>query len=300
MFFTNTYPRKQATALEGLLKNVRYYYLKKKNYKINNRHANVLFYPDYPKTGATLARTVRAMNMNITNNPKEGFDLVFFWKDETVVNDSKEILKAANLNENAFNSDCFDIGKKIVDETFEKIFGYSITIDPMTYSGRCLMKCNENALGEIDEIDCPVEKIDPDFVYQKIIDNTVNENYIADMRVLIFGEDIPFIIDKWIPKANQYKKKGESKFSPKYHLKNTNDLLSQEEQKLVIKMAKKMGLDCGEMDILRDKEDGKIYIVDVNKTPTMLVSRFSEEEQTMVYEKLTHFFKTNFMYKTKN
>ncbi len=295
MLFTNTYPKAQATFFEGIMKNVRYHYLKRKNYNVHKRHFNVLFYPDYPKTGSTVARTLRALNINITNNPKEGYDSVFFWLDETEIKDPVKILSPLNLASKAFNQNCTDISKSTVDRIFEDIFNYSIKVNPLTFEGKCLEKCDENALGVMDEIMCPITTPKEGYVYQKIIDNTVNEDYIADMRVIIFGEDIPFIIDKWIPKAKRYKKKGKTSLDYKYHRKNTNDLLSLEEQKNIIKMAKTMGLDCGEMDILRDKIDGKIYIIDVNKTPTMLISRFNEKEQVQVYKDLKHYFRKNYL-----
>lgn len=295
MLFTNTYPKAQATFFEGILKNIRYHYLKRKNYKVNKRHFNVLFYPDYPKTGSTVARTLRAMNINITNNPKEGYDIVFFWLDKTEIESPERILAPLGLKSKAFNQNCTDISKSTVDNIFEDIFGYSIKVNPTTFEGKCLEKCDENALGQMGEITCPISNPKEGYVYQKIIDNTVNEDYIADMRVIIFGDDIPFIIDKWIPRAKRYKQNGKTTLDYKYHRKNTDDLLSKEEQANIIKMAKIMGLDCGEMDILRDKTDGKIYIIDVNKTPTMLISRFNEQEQTQVYSELTHYFKKNYL-----
>ncbi len=295
MLSINTYPKDRVSAFEAFLKNIRYQYYKYKNHKVHGRHITALFYPEYPKSGSTAARTLRALNVNITNNPKEGYDLVFFWKDETETIQVDKILKPLNLGYKAFNQNCLDISKTTVDKVFGEVFGYSITVDPLTYQGVCVQKCDENALGEIDEILCPIPKAKPGFVYQKVIDNNVNNDYIADMRVLIFGTDIPFIIDKWIPKVRRYKKAVKTDLEYKYSRKDTNELLSADEQEKVIEMAQRMGLDYGEMDILRDNNDGQIYIVDVNKTPTMTISRFSEEELEKVYADLKYYFKKNFM-----
>ncbi len=297
MLFLNTYPKDRASFFEAIFKNIRYQFYKYKNYKVHGQHINALFYPEYPKTGSTAARTLRSMNINITNNPSEGYDLVFFWKDETTTFDAREILSPLNIGFKAFNEDCVDISKNKVDQVFEEVFGYDITVDPLTFNGSCVQKCDENALGEIDEIECPISEIKPGFVYQKVIDNTVNDDYIADMRVIICGTDIPFIIDKWIPKVKRYKKAKQTDLPYLYHRKDSSEMLSNEEQENVIKMAQKMGLDYGEMDILRDKNDGKIYIVDVNKTPTMTIARFTDEEQKKVYNDLQFYFRKNFMNK---
>ena len=43
-------------------------------------------------------------------------------------------------------------------------------------------------------------------------------------------------------------------------------VLSIDEQEKVLAFSKQMGLDFGGLDVLRNREDGRIYIVDVNKT----------------------------------
>ena len=35
----------------------------------------------------------------------------------------------------------------------------------------------------------------------------------------------------------------------------------------MLRFARALGIDYGELDILRDRDDGRIYIVDVNNTP---------------------------------
>ena len=47
----------------------------------------------------------------------------------------------------------------------------------------------------------------------------------------------------------------------------TSDVLSAIELDLVLQFCRAIGLDYGELDIVRDQEDGRIYIVDANNTP---------------------------------
>lgn len=39
------------------------------------------------------------------------------------------------------------------------------------------------------------------------------------------------------------------------------------EAELLLRLCRALGLDYGELDVLRDVEDGKLYVVDVNNTP---------------------------------
>ena len=43
-------------------------------------------------------------------------------------------------------------------------------------------------------------------------------------------------------------------------------MFSVEEEEAILDLAARIGLDYGEIDVLRDA-DGEIYVVDVNKTP---------------------------------
>ena len=59
-------------------------------------------------------------------------------------------------------------------------------------------------------------------------------------------------------------------------------MFSVEEEKALLDLAARIGLDYGEIDVLRDV-DGEIYVVDVNKTPWWPKS-LSEAELRVVDE----------------
>jgi len=44
-------------------------------------------------------------------------------------------------------------------------------------------------------------------------------------------------------------------------------LFSADEQRLMLEFARRIGMDYGELDVLRDKETTDIYVVDANRTP---------------------------------
>jgi hypothetical protein len=57
-----------------------------------------------------------------------------------------------------------------------------------------------------------------------------------------------------------------------------------------------MGLDFGELDILRDNDDGRIYIVDVNNTPSgpRRGVHMQEADYDQFFSTLTGAFKESF------
>jgi hypothetical protein len=76
----------------------------------------------------------------------------------------------------------------------------------------------------------------------------------------------------------------------------TNDLLTAEEQKTILAFAKGMGADWCELDILRNKTNGLIYIVDLNKTPYGPPAELAEKEKAVTL--LATAFQDNFVSNT--
>jgi glutathione synthase/RimK-type ligase-like ATP-grasp enzyme len=51
------------------------------------------------------------------------------------------------------------------------------------------------------------------------------------------------------------------------HLAEAQDVLGHEEIGKILELCAALGLDFGELDLLRSNDDGSIYILDANKTP---------------------------------
>jgi hypothetical protein len=102
---------------------------------------------------------------------------------------------------------------------------------------------------------------DPSKIYQIILDNTVNAEEVVDMRVPVYGSHIPLVYQKY--------KRMNVRYTNEVHrttLHRPDELLSANEQDQIIAFTKMMGADWCELDVLRHRADGKIYIVDLNKT----------------------------------
>jgi hypothetical protein len=154
------------------------------------------------------------------------------------------------------------VRKEHVDSLFAELFGYDIRIDPRSHSGLCLRKSNENGTHDGSLIRCPIPAIEPGFVYQKVIDNTVEAGLVEDLRVPICGELIPFVIRARREAADRFAVRSRT-----VHCYRTSDVLTAGEVRLILAFCRTIGLDFGELDVLRDRHDGRIYIVDANPTP---------------------------------
>lgn len=253
--------------------------------KIISPKAKVYFYPQLPHHRTIIFKVCKKLGIEIIINPKEKYDFGFFWDDSTFYDESLlPVIQTKNINGN-----CTNISKEKVDKVFAKVFGYDLAVDPLTYKGKCVIKSNENAQHDGRVIECPVNKLEEGVVYQKIIDNKFDENSVVDIRVPILGNTIPLVYYKF--------KTFEKRFTNDVHraeLHKTEDVLSAEEIKNILSFAKEMKLDYGELDVLRNKNDNKIYIVDVNKTPWGPPATLPEEDCEFAIEKMSEVFEKVF------
>lgn len=194
------------------------------------------------------------------NDPNKPFDIVINWEDCTWRSHNKTLSDLIN-NYSCLNAQCRDISKKRVQSLFEEVFGYPLAVDPLTYRGECVMKSNENYAHDGEVIKCPVQKTNDDFVYQKLINNRFGNKFVEDIRIPFFKDKIPFVILKYRHFDNRFAGYFKSIMA------DVDKILSQDEIKNIIRYSQKIGLEYGELDALRDKNDGRIYIVDVNNTP---------------------------------
>lgn len=163
----------------------------------------------------------------------------------------------------SFNADITDISKNHVGDVFEQVFGYSLRIDPLTYEGRAVEKSDANGTHDGRIVTCPLapEDMRPDCAYQKLVETENADGETEDLRIAwIFGE-IPVVYHKY--------KDPDKHFSTTYlrvDLEDAAEAFSEDERAKIAEFCKTMGLDFGALDAMRDKGDGRIYIVDVNKT----------------------------------
>ena len=269
--------------------------LAKSIYDANVNTKTILFYPDPPLEFHALYKTLMYLGYRISTNPNKHFDLAIKWwlafDGSPFAPESKlDSIKVNQLETSKqLNSKCIDISKENINALFDDVFPYSITVDPKTYTGDCVMKSNWNALHEGVIVTCPTNAIKENVVFQKLINNETEDGFVKDMRVPIFKNYIPFVYLKY--------RKIKDRFVDRKHtggkatIIDCNKVLSEEEIDLILIFCKRLGLDYGELDVLRNKSDGKIYIVDANNTPSGPTSAIGDDDGRIAIKKMAEAFK---------
>lgn len=183
-------------------------------------------------------------------------DAVYAHDDETQINGKRP------WPTNAINGRCLNIAKTKVEEVFASVFGYSARVDPRAHEGEMVEKSDRNATHDGHVVFGPLANVRNDAVYERLIDNTISKTRVEDLRACIVGNDIPFVYVKHRPIGQRF-----SNYNSHIEWRLPHQVFSGEEIRDIKQFAKGMCLDLGELDILRDKRSGLIYIVDVAKTP---------------------------------
>ena len=199
-----------------------------------------------------------------------------------------------NQIERFVNRYCTDISKRRVANVFEAVFGYALDVDPRSYRGKIVRKSNLNAahdgkiiIGPIS--DAEYEREGQQYVYTVHVDNIEGEA-VNDLRILWFGHLSPVLYRKQRPVSSRFSNKTTLAF-----LEPVTSHLSEYEIDRIGEFCRAFAIDYGEMDCLRDRETGRLYIVDVNKTPSARLMGLSDEHKVEAVTNLAVEFAKGFL-----
>jgi len=249
------------------------------------RGKRILFFPEEPWPFTSIFKVCLYGGHRIITNPTEPHDGAFKWWDATFTPNAT--IGHTFPRGRVMNLMCEDISKSRVDRIFAETFGYTITVDPTTHRGPCVEKSEENATHDGRIIDCPIDAPRPGYVYQKLINNLMDDGAYGTLRVPIFCGVIPYVALGHRPLDQRFGDAARSTF-----LEPTDAFSSPELEKL-IEFSAKMNLDYGEHDVMRDRDDGRIYVCDVNPTPAggTALRRLSMRDQREALSRLARCLK---------
>ena len=155
--------------------------------------------------------------------------------------------------------------KSNVAAVFESVFGYSLAVDPTTHAGAIVEKSEVNAAHDGRVLHGPVGPADvhPDRAYQRLVDTTDDDGRLVDYRTPLYGGRPPLVYVKRRGPADLFHNR-----NAVVEITDPADAFSADELDRLAVLADAMGLDYGEVDVLRDRADGRIYVVDVNQGPS--------------------------------
>jgi len=258
--FRNDY-KKSVPILEALAKDIKFGWNDLIYWLFNGFNLpSIIAFPDFPSKRTTLFKIAKRYKYRLTNKILSKPDLVVYFHDST--HGDNGALKRLYPQKNIININCIDISKKKVDEIHSTVFGYNTFINPLTYSGVAVLKSDLNAMHDGRKIDCPVNHIEGGGVYQLLINNDCGNDLVMDYRVVVIGNAVPIVYKKFKAMENRF-----TNVVERSELCNTSQLLESQEVDSIIKFSRAIGADFCELDVLRNKDDNKIYVIDVNKTP---------------------------------
>lgn len=246
----------------------------------------ILFYPEKPKFRSIIYKICHLLGYRMTSDLISTYLLAIAWQDKTYRDHEYTNLAKLFDVKKILNDRCIDISKVKVEKVFRRIFGYSSYVNPKKYHGICVKKSNINARHDGEIVKCPVKKIIPGFVYMKLLNNQVSSDLVMDLRIPIFLESIPFIYLKYRQINNRF-----SNTNLLVKIAEVREYLSQNEINKILLYCNEIGLDTGELDMIRDKDDGKLYIIDVANTPSGPPNHLSKQDKILALKRMCFEFK---------
>jgi hypothetical protein len=152
----------------------------------------ILFYPQVPHEPYIVCKICSALNYQITNNTSDDFSLLSLGTTQQyglLTPYSKSL-----PDEHELSIWLVVTFARALSKFFSEVFGYTTAIDPTIYQGNLVQKSEENAAHNGEIISCPITHLEEGFLYQRLIDNSVNDELVLDLRVPIFRGEIPFVI----------------------------------------------------------------------------------------------------------
>lgn len=226
-----------------------------------NNPVTILFYPQLPGWKTTIHQMLMNLGIGITDRPFDSFTMAIFWEDSTF-RQSRAKLEELYGREKVINYHCTDISKEKVEEVFEKVFGYSLRANPEA-AGVVLRKSNYNGRHDGKVIQGPIAEREEGVVYEKLLNNRLSENLFQDIRVTYLNGIIPLVSLRFHDRECRFGKVWQAT------VEKVEDHLSRREIKQIRCFCRQLGFEYGDLDMIRNRDDQRLYIVDANPTPTM-------------------------------
>lgn len=257
------------------------------------KQKTLLCYPETPKFYHILFVIAHSLGLRLSNDPTKHFDYAIRFEDATfgVVNETTKSLVASGKY---INGECIDISKERVEEVFEKVFGYSMAIDPETATGTYVRKSNQNTTHDGVVLTEPTTR-ESGYIYQKLVDNIEGE-WAIDIRVPIIHGVIPCIWKKY--------KRATDRFDNMHHAKlvKIDEEFTREEVKKLAEFVQEFGIEYAEIDVIRDNISGVMYIVDVNNTASSIhpITHIPAKDYRTTIKEMGSLFEKTFMPKVRS
>ena len=213
---------------------------------------SIWFTPDVPHPRYMVRAAALWAGIRVARSPGEA-DAAFYFEDAT------RGAAVSPPHARSFNFVCNDISKSHVAAVFERVFGYPLALDPRHHHGDAVEKAEANGAHDGRIVACPQLPV-PGKCYQRLIDNLGGDGFAVDLRTAMIGGRAVAVWVKRRPAAVRF-------LAPNASVRRQTPeaVFSAAELDRLGAFTAAMGADWCSLDVLRDR-DGRIYVVDVNKT----------------------------------
>ncbi|MEA2676704.1 MAG: hypothetical protein QOJ81_845 [Chloroflexota bacterium] len=225
------------------------------------------FFPERPIPRAQLLSMLAMLGVRIGSD-RGGPQIA--WQRGTWLNPADQ----AQLPDYAINRACADVSKSRVDELWTGIAGYSIAVDPLVTSGPLVEKSEENAVHDWHVVNGPLRQRKAGMVYQRLIDAIVGDVYLQSRPVIMRGH-IPLHYEVHFPRQHW---RADARMFPR----DVGEVYSAPEIELILAFASAIGLEYGELDVLRETATGRLFVIDANPAPVRPHHITRDDEATML------------------
>ncbi|MBL8535906.1 MAG: hypothetical protein JNM59_00725 [Hyphomonadaceae bacterium] len=222
-------------------------------------HFSIHFTPERARPWYLIWAVARAAGAKLTTDPAQA-DVVMQFEDATYSpNDPPTRLRS---DVKLVNFNCRDVSKTTVAKASEAAFGQALVIDPTTHAGPAVEKSEINAAHDGHIVQCPTARA-PGRTYQRVVDNRMpaDLNLVEDLRTCTIGGKPVCVFLKRRQVTKRF-----LNTNTEVLLRSPEEVFSTAEMDQISAFTREIGLDWGGVDVLRDRGDGKLYIVDANKT----------------------------------
>jgi hypothetical protein len=254
----------------------------------------ILFYPKGPSEYQVFYKLCSFLGYRIITRLHDRYDLAVNF--QPITHAEPAALAALAAIPVVVNRRCTDVSKTRVQEAFASVFHYPLAVEPTKYAGRIVEKSDENFRHDGRILQGPIapSAVRNGCVYQRAVRNEEDQGHISDLRVPIYGGRVPLVYKRI--------RRIEHRFGYAVNLPVSEDVdasaeilepqevFTQTELAQLALLAEELGLDYGEMDVLRDNEDRLIYVVDVNNTPGGPVTGLGPQERVQAIKRLSQAF----------
>jgi hypothetical protein len=210
--------------------------------------------PDAVRLPESLWKVLKVLGLRPVSTPRRDVALAVHWSLATV--------SPPPMRPGMVNGGCLDIGKHRLEAAARAALGYGLAVDPTVACGPCVVKSDENARHDGRVVMTPVASPVPGAVYQRLVDTADARGMLEELRVVVVAGAVPAVYLKRRPAADRFGHGAATAV-----LVRPDDVLDPPELAGVLRVCAHMGLDLGELDVLRDRRDGRVHVVDVNRTP---------------------------------